>query len=393
MTSTRRADVAVVGLGAMGAAVLYQLASRGVDAIGIDRYAPPHEWGSSHGETRITRCAVGEGIDYVPFALASHRIWRELEARTGETLLDSCGCLIMASSDRAAIHHGKTDFVGRSIDSARAAGIAHEVIDGEEAMRRFPQIEGAEGARGYFEPSGGYVHPERCIRAQLTLAEAAGARIVRAQVEAVSQQAGGVRIVAGGGIIEAQRAVIAAGAWTAQLLGPPFDRLLTVSRQVLHWFPVEDARYAPGRFPTLIWMHGDTTEDYFYAFPSVGGAGLLKAATEQYGVATTAETVDRKVAPAEAAALHRMHLAQRLGDVGAQAATSAACLYTVTPDSGFIIDRHPAMDRVSVISACSGHGFKHSAGIGEAMARELCGEAAAPWPQAFGLARFAQATA
>lgn len=391
MTSLLRADVAVVGLGAMGAAVLYQLARRGVDVVGIDRYVPPHEWGSSHGETRITRCAVGEGIDYVPFALASHRIWHELEGLTGETLLDTCGCLIMASSDRAAIHHGKTDFVGRSIDSARAAGIAHEVIDGEEAMRRFPQIEHAEGARGYFEPSGGYVHPERCIAAQLTLAHSGGARIVRAQVESVFQNAGVVRIVTGGEIIEAQRVVVAAGAWTATLMGAPFDRLLTVSRQVLHWFPVDDASYAPGRFPTLIWMHGDTTEDYFYAFPSIDGTGLLKAATEQYGIATTAETVDREVAPAEAAALYRMHLAQRLGNVGAQAAKSAACLYTVTPDSGFIIDRHPEMDRVSVISACSGHGFKHSAGIGEAMAKELCGEATAPWPEAFRLARFSQA--
>jgi len=80
----------------MGSAALYQLAERGASVIGIDRYAPPHALGSSHGETRITRQAVGEGRDYVPFVTASHRIWRELEAATGETLLNACGARVMA---------------------------------------------------------------------------------------------------------------------------------------------------------------------------------------------------------------------------------------------------------------------------------------------------------
>ena len=88
---TERVDVAVLGLGAMGSAALYQLARRGAATVGLDRYAPPHAFGSSHGETRITRQAVGEGSDYVPFVTASHRIWRDLEAETGETLLNACG--------------------------------------------------------------------------------------------------------------------------------------------------------------------------------------------------------------------------------------------------------------------------------------------------------------
>ena len=88
-------DVAVIGLGAMGAAALYQLARRGVKAIGIDRHSPPHDRGSTHGETRITRQAVGEGEAYVPLVLRAHEIWRELEAETGEKLLTQCGCLIV----------------------------------------------------------------------------------------------------------------------------------------------------------------------------------------------------------------------------------------------------------------------------------------------------------
>ena len=131
---SRRFDVAVLGLGAMGSAALYQLAKRGAAVIGLDRFAPPHALGSSHGETRITRQAVGEGADYVPFVTASHRIWRELEAETGESLLNACGALVMAPGHGVSSHHGKPDFVGRSISAAEGAGIVHEVLNGAEAV-------------------------------------------------------------------------------------------------------------------------------------------------------------------------------------------------------------------------------------------------------------------
>jgi sarcosine oxidase len=387
MSTSHRTDVAVVGLGAMGAAVLYQLAMRGVNAVGVDQYAPPHSQGSSHGETRITRCAVGEGEAYVPLALASHRIWQELESQTGDRLLNTSGCLIMGSTVNS-VHHGKTDFVRRSMENAREFGIPHEILNGEDVMRRFPQIHVGESAQAYFEPGGGFVYPERCISAQLSMARRKGATVVQASVAAVSQHAGGVRIHADGQVIEAGRAVVTAGAWTGQLLGEPFSRLLIVNRQVLHWFPVDDHLYSPDRFPTIIWMHGATEDAYFYGFPSVPGTGLLKAATEQYRVATSPDNVDRTVAPAEAESLYNNHLAGRLRGVGARAAKSAVCLYTVTPDSGFIIDRHPRMERVTVISACSGHGFKHSAGIGEAVARMLTGSREDASLAPFSLARF-----
>src|ERR1700744_2051521 len=238
---SEQADFVVVGLGAMGSAVLYQLAKRGVDVIGIDRFAPPHRMGSSHGETRITRQAVGEGGDYAPLVLNSHRIWRELEAETGEKLLNVCGVLVMGPGSGQTSHHGKPDFVLRSIDVAKEFGIAHEVIDGAEVARRFPQFLGLSGnEKAYFEPGGGYVFPERCIAAQLKRATQLGAR-VRTGVEVLSiTDIGKVRLETSGGAIEAKQAVIAAGSWTAPLLGAPFDRLLTVSRQVLHWYELED---------------------------------------------------------------------------------------------------------------------------------------------------------
>lgn len=391
MSRTIVADVVVVGLGAMGAATLYQLARRGIDAVGIDRFVSPHDQGSSHGETRITRCGVGEGQDYIPLVLDSHRIWREIEAETGAHLLEACGCLIMAPSSSAASHHGKTDFVGRSIAGADAYGLAHEVLTGEEVARRFPQIRAADDAHAYYEPGGGFVYPERCIAAQLDLARRRGARGLTRTVVGLAEAGGRVRIETEEGSVEAARAVVAAGAWTGPLLGAPFAPLLRVTRQVLHWFPVEGAAYAPGRHPALIWMHGAGDEAYFYGFPALPGSNLIKLASERYALPTTPEAVDRTVGPDEAEAFHAAHVAGRLTGVGAEAVASKVCLYTSTPDAGFLIDAHPAMPNVTVVSACSGHGFKHSAGIGAHVAGLVAGEEGRR--EAFALTRFAGTSA
>jgi sarcosine oxidase len=385
---TRRVDVAVLGLGAMGSAVLYQLAKRGASVVGIDRFAPPHALGSSHGETRITRQAVGEGRDYVPFVTASHRIWRELEAATGETLLNACGALVMAPGHGISSHHGKPDFVGRSISAAQAAGIPHEVLDGAEVARRFPQFLNLAGdEKAYYEPGGGYVMPERCLAAQLGCAASAGAEIrTGCAVLSLRQDGAGIRVETAEGEIRADRAVVAAGAWTAPLLGRPFDRLLTVRRQLLHWYALSDtAAYGP-RAPVFIWMYGTTDTEYLYGFPPIPGERAIKVATEQYSTSTTADGVERRVDPLESAEMYRLRVENRLAGATPDVVRSAACVYTVTPDRGFIIDRHPEMDRVLVVSACSGHGFKHSAGIGEAIAADWAGE-----PERIDLAPFALA--
>ena len=367
------ADFLVIGLGAMGSATLYQLARRGAKVIGLDRFTPPHTMGSSHGETRITRQAVGEGRDYVPLVIDSHRIWRELEAETGEQLLTACGVLVMAPGVGETSHHGKPDFVARSTDAARAFGITHEVLNGKEVAHRFPQFLGLEGnEKAYHEPGGGYVLPERCIHAQLTRAKQLGA-VIRANVEVLSitQTGAGVRVETTARTYKAGQVVVSAGAWNAHLLGAPFDRLLTVNRQVLHWFELEGTSAYRANAPVFIWMHGATDVDYLYGFPPLPGDRRLKVATEQYETSTTADTIDRVVDPAESAKMYRDHVQGRMAGVTPRVVQAAACLYTVTPDRGFIIDRHPEQDRVFVISACSGHGFKHSAGIGNVVAEKV----------------------
>lgn len=369
-----RPDVAVIGLGAAGSAVLLQLARRGVRAVGLDRYAPPHSWGSSHGETRISRFLVGEGAAYLPLVRRSHEIWRSLEAETGETLLTLTGGLLIgpqggSGGGSGSLHHGSSDFVGDAAAAAHRAGLPCEVLDAAEVGRRYPQFRLRGNEAAAWEPNAGMLFPERCVAANLSVAARHGAELrLDETVLDLRETAGGVEVRTGRGRFEVGRAVVAAGPWLPGLLGGEFARHAVPYRQVLHWFaPERPEEFAPGRFPVFIWIHGPGPEDSFYGFPTAG-TSEVKAATEQYGTPADPDRVERAVTPAEQQAMWDRHLSGRLPGLRPAPTRSTTCIYTVSPDAGFLVDAVPGMPRVLAVSACSGHGFKHSAALGEAVA-------------------------
>jgi sarcosine oxidase len=370
-------DAIVVGLGAAGAAALYQLAASGVKALGIDRFAPPHDMGSSHGDTRITRLAIGEGDAYVPLVLRSHEIWRDIEARTGGSLLTVTGGLWISSPARKAESH-VANFFDNTAAAARRFGIAHEILDAAAMRARFPQFVVADNETGYYEPGAGYLRPEACIEAQLDLARAAGATIRLGEaVEEISDH-GMVRVRTASSVYEAARVILSVGAWLPTFLPPPFARRFTVTRQVVHWFETHGAieRFEAPAFPVFIWEL-QSRDQVIYGFPAIDGpAGGIKIATEQYTRTANPDDPGRKtVAPGEARDMYERLVAPHVPGVGPRCVKSVSCLYTATPDFRFVIDRHPEMPNVIVASPCSGHGFKHSAAIGEALAALATGAA------------------
>lgn len=394
MAADATGDVIVIGLGAFGSATACQLARRGASVLGIDRHAPPHDFGSSHGATRITRLAIGEGEVYVPFVRRSHAIWRELEAATGASLYQATGGLVMGRPDAASSHLHKPDFVRRTIDVARRHGIAHELLDAAAIRARFPPFAVEDDVLGYYEPEAGVLRPEACIAAQLDEARRLGARLfMDERVEAIEAAPGGVEVRTDRGRYAAARAVVTAGAWVPGLVGGPWAKRLRVMRQVLHWFrPVDPAPYAAGRMPVFIWMHGRGDDDSMYGFPMVDGHPGVKVATEQYRETTDPDALVRAVSAEETAAMFERHVQGRLRGLMPESVHAAACMYTVSDDAGFVIDRHPSLEHVTVVSACSGHGFKHSAAIGEALAARLCGSDEGSL-RPFSLARFGAASA
>src|SRR6188508_1699850 len=170
-------DVIVVGLGGVGSAALYQLAGRQKRVLGLDQFAPPHALGSSHGDSRITRQAIGENAAYTPLALRSHEIWRELEQQTGEELMVVAGGLMMAPETSTEIFHGTPAFLAQTIAAAREYGIAHELLSSHDIAQRFPQFQLVGSEVGYYEPGAGVLRPERCVAAHLEQTAARGASL------------------------------------------------------------------------------------------------------------------------------------------------------------------------------------------------------------------------
>ena len=366
----RRPEVLVIGLGAMGSATLYQLAKRGVDVVGIDQYSPPHNLGSTHGETRITREAVGEGAPFVPLVMRSHVLWREIERESGMHLFRQCGGLILARAGRQSPMHEQRDFLGNTIKLAGQFGIAHQLLDAEAIHSRFPQLQLNGDETGYFESGAGYLLPEACVSVQLELARLHGARVrLGERVRSVIPDGDGAIIGTEQTRYTPKITIVCAGPWLPQLLSNKVTGQLCVRRQVLHWFVNGQPRryqYAPEHFPVFIWHWGSGGNDVFYGFPDIGGG--VKVATEQMIESTTAETVARDVDPAESAEMFATHVSGRLRGITAPAVNAATCLYTNAPGANFLIDCLPDLPNVIVVSACSGHGFKHSAAIGEAVA-------------------------
>lgn len=363
--TTRSPDVLVIGLGAVGSATLLHAAGQGASVRGIDRYSPPHVHGSTHGESRITRLAIGEGAEYVPLVRRSHALWRALEARSGQSLYRACGGLVLARRGLASPMHGQASFFDNTVAVARAHGIEHVLLDARTIAARWPQLGLVGDEQGYFEPEAGYVRPEACVAAQLALARERGAQIGTAErLLGWQVDPRGLRVDTDRASYRPGQAVLAVGAWLPGLLGPAAPRL-RVTRQVLHWFATDTpAAYADSRFPIFIWNWGAGPGEVYYGFPDLGGG--VKVATES-DTPCDPDRVDRIVAARESAELHTRHVAGRLRGVSARVLRSATCLYTEAPGARFLVDRLEAGGPI-LVSACSGHGFKHSAALGEALA-------------------------
>ena len=374
-----RADVIVVGLGSMGASAAYQLASRGLRVIGLDRFNPPHDRGAHAGGSRIIRMAYMEGAEYVPLVRRSYDLWRQLEAAVGETLLTQTGGLMLGRPESAA--------VAGSAAAARANGLPHELLDAAEVRRRFPVFTPPDDEVALYEEGAGLLRPERAIAAHLRLAATAGA-VLRTGVTALSWTAGvgGVTVSTDDGELAADRLVLAPGAWA-----PGLVRLrvpLRVQRRVQHyWRPADSDAFAINACPIWIWEFG--SGEAAYGLPSVDGE--VKAALHHGDEAVDPNAGAAPARPEETVAMRDWLATHVPGLAAGQWIGSKPCLYTLTPDEHFVLGPHPEHASVAVACGFSGHGFKFTPVVGEILA-DLATTGATPHPIAiFDPARFERA--
>ena len=350
-------DVIVIGVGGMGSATVYELASRGMRVLGLERFSIPNDSGSSHGVNRIIRMAYYEEPSYVPLLRRSYERWRELEEISGEKLLYTTGSVDTSHED------GRI-FTG-SLRSCREHDLAHEVLTSAELTQRFPGFRFPESWMGVYQPDGGFVLSERCI-VNYTFAALERGGEVRAH-EAVlewSSDGGTVRVETNSGLYEAGALVITAGAWAGPLV-PSLDHLLVPERQVLGWFqPLRPDLFTLGNCPVLI---GDFEEGHYYALPVFGIPGFKLGKYHHLYEATTADGLERDFRDEDEAVL-RKGLARYFPDANGPTLSLKPCMFTNTPDGHFIIDALPGSPNVFFAAGFSGHGFKFSSVMGEIMA-------------------------
>jgi len=354
-------DVIVAGLGGMGSAAAYHLAARGERVLGLERYTPAHDRGSSHGQSRIIRLAYSEDPAYVPLVLRAYELWERLESETGEDLMTITGGLMIGPP-------GTRVFDG-SKESAEKYDLPHEILDAAELKRRYPVFEPTPDTVALFEERAGFLRPEACVKAHLDRAASLGVDL-RFEEEILSWEPtrSGVRVETASGGYEAERLVISAGAWAPRLLAD-LGLPLEVTRQILFWFDPKGGiePFLSDRFPIFIWEPEDGNS--FYSIPAHDGptGGVKAAFFRADGKPADPEMIDREVHDEEVEFI-RSYLARYVPDLDGDFLYAKTCMYTNTPDEHFVISTHPNYPQVAIAAGFSGHGYKFCSVVGEILA-------------------------
>jgi sarcosine oxidase len=351
-----RYDVAVVGLGGMGSAILAHCAMHGAAVVGVEQFTRGHDLGSSSGKSRLIRKAYFENAAYVPLLQRAYDLWRKLERDAGADILQITGLL--------SVGEETSEIIVGTRRAAEEHGLPLEVLSREEVKARYPTLRMLDDEVAVFEVEGGVLNPERAIAAHLKMAEANGAdaRFGVAMAEWAAANGGGFEIrLTDGSRIEPRTLVLALGPWferTLESLGVP----VRIQRNVQAWFsPAVDA-YDARRFPAfLLNRRGLPAPLYGFADFGVG----VKAAFHGFGDITDVEHVDRTVDVARDIEPLVREMEQWMPGAAHTLREAKPCMYTLTPDADFVVDRHPLHPDLILCGGFSGHGFKFASVIGE----------------------------
>lgn len=350
-------DVIVIGAGSMGMAAGYYLSKSGKKTLLLDSFNPPHDKGSHHGETRIIRYAYGEGKEYVPLILKAKELWNDLEKAMGQQIFLQTGVLNVGREDSA--------FIQNTITSAHDYSLPLEILDATSVHERWPGITIPSDFVACFEPTSGVLKCEECINAYRQLAELNGATIrTNSKVREITIQDDRVTIKTDEQTFHSDALVVSAGAWSKDLLAMlDLNVPLEPVRKTFAWFKADEERYNHTAFPAFSF---DTEQGTYYGFPSIDGSGLKIGRHDGGDQINPDESMIEFGDRAEDEDDLRQLLNQFIPSIQ-QIKYGKTCMYTLTPDEKFIIDLHPKHANVAIAAGFSGHGFKFSSAVGQAL--------------------------
>lgn len=366
--------VAVLGVGGMGSAVCRALAKRGHRVYGLEQFDIAHALGSSHGESRLIRRAYFEHPDYVPLLNRAYALWDEVEQESGKHIFHRTGLLLVGPRGASKVLDGAKQ-------SAELHGIPIETFDSETARARYPLLKFGGDDEALLESDAGYLEVERAVATQAALAVRDGAEIrTGAKVTGWRADAHGVDVDVSGSRLRVDRLVITSGAWARDLLGE-LGVPLSVHRNLLFWYSAPDW-YAKGS----CWAY-ERGPNFFYGFPKHSAYGVKIANHVPGRPLERPEDLSTKGWEADEGVV-RQFLRETLPELAWPPSKVAACIYELSPDQHFVLDKHPAHPNVVVGAGFSGHGFKFSPVVGEALA-DLADSGSTKLPIGFlGLGRF-----
>ena len=377
---TEQYDVIVAGAGGMGNAALYHLARRGVRVCAVERFGLAHDRGSSHGDTRIIRKAYMEHPDYVPLLHRAYALWEELEAEEAGELFARVGLLVAGDPTAEAMRGQAACY--------QAHDLPHEELDAAAIVSRYRGLALPAEWSGFYDPLGGFLRVEDCVRRHVALARKHGAKLYAGEAMLSWRREGkGVVVETERRRLLAARLVLATGAWAV----PELCRLgvaACVVRKVQLWYQGRGVdQYARGAFPCFFIADG---EHYFYGFPAQAPWGL-KLAEHNVSHDPVADPLglNRALTAGDQACVLDF-LARFFPALQPALSKHAVCMYSLTPDKHFVLDIHPECSAVVLGAGFSGHGFKFAPVVGEILA-ELALEGDTKHPIEFlRLSRFAQ---
>lgn len=372
----RKADVVIVGLGAMGSATLYYLTQLNPEKtyIGIDQFQCPHSYGSSHGESRILRFAPAEGREYIPLVQRNFELIKHLSTACDDKFYITTSGLVISDDE------SPTSFMQQSLRLAKEYDIPHKIFSTQTLKHRYPCAV-LSREQGYFETNMSVLKPEAIIRAQLNCAQQKGAECLFEQrmLQYKQCQDGQIIVKTDKESILTKQLILACGPWLTNLLPKTISQQLHCYRAVQVWFELADSdkkHYQIGQCPIMMREFFDSDE-VLLLFPSMDGNTVKVVCwpkTQNILDATTTDSVRRQVSKDEIQLIFNKFVAPNFRGIAQSYTKACVCLYTVAPDHRFIIDTIPEThDNILYISACSGHGFKYASAIGEAIAKRMEG--------------------
>lgn len=350
-------DVIVLGTGGVGSAACWHLSRRGARVLGLDRFPPGHDRGSSHGETRIIRQAYFEHADYVPLLRRAYELWAELEKESQQRLFAQVGLLQIGPCEGVVVRG--------VLQAAKQHGLDVELLEPSESERRFPGFRVPAELHAAYECRAGLLYVEKCVQAHCEAASRHGAKLLSGvTVRGWKQEGSGVIVQTDQGSFFANKLIITAGPWAAEFLSTA-GVSLQVKRKHIYWLPTTQPAYqAASGGPAYLY---ELPHGVFYGLPAINERGL-KCGEHSGGRPVTDPLNDPRAFDSDDWQRVADFASNFFTDIAPNYSHRSVCFYTMSPDENFLLDRHPTSDQVFFATGLSGHGFKFTGVLGEVLA-------------------------